>query len=315
MAMKICGLLATVAALNFLLCYSSKVVLRSNSTNSIPKIMHQLAPADKTHWPDAWFVCQESWKNLYSDWTYMLWNDDDVESLVKNTYPEEYSWFRSMPMNIERVDAARSFILHAYGGLYADMDYYCYKKLEIPEDGKAILVASNMGDEIVQNSLMASPRGHPFWKLTFKAMADFNKEHLTRPERAKEGDFVLEATGPNMLGRVLKTMGGQGMIDKLDMSKYNPGVLEGAKCTPQTCFTRHLLTGCWAVGVACTGWQRDFVDERSLNEAARKAKNIGSLLQIPEEDKQTDAPINTTLQFYRTVGPHLAVWHNYIDSK
>jgi len=307
--MKICMLAATVAALNLLSCYSSKVLARSESTNSIPKILHQLAPADKTHWPDAWHVCQESWQNIYNDWTYMLWNDDDVEFLVKTKYPEEYKWFKAMPMNIERVDAARSFILHAYGGLYADMDYYCYKKLELPEDGKAILVASNMGEEIVQNSLMASPRGHEFWKLTFKAMADFNKEHPVKPEREKEGVFVLEATGPNMLGRVVQKMGGLSLIEKLDRLKYNPGVVESPNCTRETCFTRHLMTGCWAVGAKCAGWQRELVGERRLNLAARKAKSISSLLQIGEKDTGLH-----DIEFYRTVGPHLAVWQKHLDS-
>lgn len=282
----------------------------NSSTMQIPKIMHQLAPGDQSHWPDAWFVCQESWKNTYSDWTYMLWDDDDVDVLVKKKYPEEWGWYSSMPMKIERVDAARSFILHAYGGLYADMDYYCYKKLEIPQDGKPILVASNAGEEIVQNSLMASPKGHPFWKLTFKAMANFNKKHPKKPSTKKaEGPFVLEATGPNMLKRVVVNMNGRGMIEMFDRVKYNPGMVESPGCTPETCFTRHLYTGCWAAEGKCKGWQRDFIDERKLNMAARKARDISALLQIGGGGDE-----GSKENIYDEIGPHLAVWQKYFDS-
>jgi len=314
-------LAAAIVALYLLSCHSSKArssagktllqyKVGSNSTNTIPKIFHQLAPADKTHWPDAWLVCQESWKNVYSDWEYKLWNDEDVELLVRTRYPKEMQWFFAMPMNIERVDAARSFILHAYGGLYADMDYYCYKKLEIPTNGKAVLVASNAGQEIVQNSLMASPKGHPFWELTFKMMANYQKEHPTKPTGKLTGPYVLEATGPNMLKRALQTQEGRDMIDQLDRVKYNPGMVESPQCTPQTCFTRHLYTGCWAPGTKCAGWKRDFVDERKLNQAAGEAKNIATLLQMEEG---TEAGHHVEL--YKTLGPHLAVWQRYLDSK
>eukprot|EP00930_Biecheleria_cincta_P061307 TRINITY_DN46884_c0_g1_i1.p1 TRINITY_DN46884_c0_g1~~TRINITY_DN46884_c0_g1_i1.p1 ORF type:complete len:337 (+),score=70.69 TRINITY_DN46884_c0_g1_i1:68-1012(+) len=304
-------LAAAIAALHLLACYSAKLSVGSNSTNQIPKIFHQLAPADKSHWPDAWFVCQESWKNVYPDWEYKLWNDQDVDQLVAARYPKERDWFFAMPMNIERVDAARSFILHAYGGLYADMDFYCYKKLELPEDGKAVLVASNAGEEIVQNSLMASPKGHPFWELTFKMMANFQKEHPTKPTDEKQvGPYVIEATGPNMLKRALQTQEGHGMIDKLDRLKYNPGMVESPQCTPQTCFTRHLYTGCWAVGRKCSGWQRDFVDERKLNQAARTAKDIHALL-LTEVGSEADEH----QELYQALGPHLAVWQKHFDSQ
>lgn len=317
-------LAAAVAALHLLSCHSAKTLDRAsagsallqreafNSTNAIPKIFHQLAPADKTHWPDAWFVCQESWKNIYSDWEYKLWNDEDVELLVRTKYPKERHWFFAMPMNIERVDAARSFILHAYGGLYADMDYYVYKKLEIPQDGKAVLVASNAGQEIVQNSLMASPKGHPFWELTFKMMANFQKEHPTKPTDEKQiSPWVIEATGPNMLKRALQLQESHGMIDMFDRVTYNPGMIESPQCTPQTCFTRHLYTGCWAMGAKCAGWPREFLDERKLNEAAAlKAKNIAALLQIEGGNEA-----GHHMELYKALGPHLAVWQKYLDSK
>jgi len=238
------------------------------SEGLIPKILHQLAPANQSQWPYAWSVCQQSWKRNYPDWEYRLWNDDDALNLVKTKYPEHLWWYIAMPENIQRVDAARAFILHQYGGLYADMDYYCYKPLEIPATGQAVLVESNAGQEIVQNSLMASPPRQPFWNITFEAMSSYYKQHPLAPDPASDlpayDEYVIESTGPNMLKRAL--IGQEAMVAKLDRIQYNPSMVESPSCTPESCYTRHLYTGCWAPGTKCDGYQREIETEEHLNQ-------------------------------------------------
>ena len=53
---------------------------------------------------------------------YHLWTADDVEALVKQKYPQHWDMYRSVRYPIMRADIARLLILHAYGGLYADLD-------------------------------------------------------------------------------------------------------------------------------------------------------------------------------------------------
>lgn len=269
------GVLAVVLAAVPQPCFALKAGVTNEASSPLPKIVHQLAPANQKVWPEAWFLCQERWKSLYGDWKYMLWNDEDVDNLVKTQYPKEYGWFKSAPMKILRVDAARAFILDAYGGIYADMDFFPYRRLELPEDGKALLVESGAVQEVVQNSFMASAKGHPFWKLCFQMMSSYIKEHPTKPANPQEeAHYVLNATGPWMLGRALKA-GGAAMVEPLDKHRYNPDHDEAARCTETTCFMRHISTGCWGVNnVKCNGWSRDLSKEKKLAAAARTTKKV-----------------------------------------
>ena len=53
---------------------------------------------------------------------YHLWNSDEIETLVRTRYPQFWDLYTSVRYPIMRVDIGRIAILHAYGGLYADLD-------------------------------------------------------------------------------------------------------------------------------------------------------------------------------------------------
>ena len=139
-------------------------------------------------------MCQESWKRVYHDWEYKFWDDDDLRNLISTHYPEYLRFYDSLPVKICRIDAARCFILHFHGGLYADLDYYCHKKMDL-DNVSIALVGSNAGDEVVQNSMMASIPGHPFWVDTFYAMVDELRKAPIAPslerEWKKHGEYVI----------------------------------------------------------------------------------------------------------------------------
>ena len=53
----------------------------------IPKIIHQVAPADKKRWSKEWFVCDESW-NKIKGYKRKIWNDrDDIDNFIKKYDP------------------------------------------------------------------------------------------------------------------------------------------------------------------------------------------------------------------------------------
>ena len=53
----------------------------------IPKIIHHTAPSDKNRWSQIWYECKKSWEGNFPGFNFMLWNDEDNRSLVKNDYP------------------------------------------------------------------------------------------------------------------------------------------------------------------------------------------------------------------------------------
>ena len=107
----------------------------------IPKIIHQTwknenIPYDtfKQEWIDSWI-------NLNPVWEYKLWTDDDILSFIEDKFPWFVNRFNEYPKNIQRVDAFRYFVLYEYGGLYADMDFECFKNIDglVEQDYKLML--------------------------------------------------------------------------------------------------------------------------------------------------------------------------------
>ena len=186
-------------------------IFESRRPNSIPKIIHQTAPADRGKWNPVWFECQKSWKNLHPDFEYMFWSDEDVDDFMKTKYPKYYDMFKSYDVNIKRFDAFRYFVLYHYGGIYADMDYKCQKRFyeEIPKNKISIGESLVMNDEGYQNALMISPKKHDFWLTVFDLL-----------EQNKNIKDVLECTGPKLISRCAHHRNYD--IFSLNTGEYNP---------------------------------------------------------------------------------------------
>ena len=66
---------------------------------------------------DAWSRCAGSMGARYH-----LWNAAEVETLMRTRYPQFWDTYQKVRYPVMRADIARIAILHAYGGLYADLD-------------------------------------------------------------------------------------------------------------------------------------------------------------------------------------------------
>jgi mannosyltransferase OCH1-like enzyme len=163
-------------------------------SNGVPKIIHQTAPRDKAKWNPIWEPCQNTWRRHFPDYEYRMWYDEDLDNLIKTKYEWFYPTYSAYPDKINRIDAARYFILYEYGGIYADMDYECMKNFEhlIPV-GKACATESpwSADREKYQNSLMISPPKHPFWEKVFVDL----EEH-------KNDSHAIFVAGPEVIHRV-----------------------------------------------------------------------------------------------------------------
>lgn len=129
----------------------------------IPKIIHQTGPADKNIWHPLWTLCHQSWLEHFNDFTHTFWTDEDLDNLVQQSYPTYYSLYQSFPLHIMRIDFARFCILHRFGGIYADLDMFCYKPFFSELNQGVHLIENPCGNDIFENSLMCSDAGNSFW--------------------------------------------------------------------------------------------------------------------------------------------------------
>lgn len=160
-----------------------------------PKIIHQQWKTKDIPEGTLFADFHAKWKELYPspEYTHILWTDENGRELIKNHYPFFLEKYDSYRFGIQRADAVRYFALHFYGGLYADMDYEPLVNFwdYIPKDRVGLVESPYQYNEKVQNSLMSSPKGDPFWNVTFDYLAKFHDKP------------VLHATGPMFLDSVL----------------------------------------------------------------------------------------------------------------
>jgi len=90
---------------------------------------------------------------------------------------------------LSSLKASRYFILHHFGGLYADLDYEPLANFweYLPGSHVGLIESPYKISENVQNSLMSSPKGDTFWQFVFNALEE------------KQNNSILSSTGPSLL--------------------------------------------------------------------------------------------------------------------
>ncbi|KAM4067073.1 glycosyltransferase sugar-binding containing DXD motif domain-containing protein [Hirsutella rhossiliensis] len=138
---------------------------------NIPNIVHQIwKTADVRTYP-AW-SSRDSWRAGLEPFNYTvwLWTDDDIVGLIR----AEYAWllptYEGYPQNIQRADVARLVVVHAHGGIYADLDVHpksvqgvsCLQRL-----GLEAIFAPTSGALGLSNHFFMAERASPFllWAL------------------------------------------------------------------------------------------------------------------------------------------------------
>ncbi len=205
----------------------------------IPKIIHHIAPENRNDWSPIWTKCRQSWLDKFSDFTFMLWNDDDIDEFVFNFYPNFWKLYSSFPYHIMKIDFSRFCILQVFGGIYADMDFYCHRNFYDMLEKDIVLVGSMSKKELVQNSLMASSKNHPFFdyvlfELSTKTIYSIKEASmLSSKERI---NYIKNTTGPNLLSEL-----NLDSVQILDSKLYNPQFNKKSN----EAYTRHMHTGIW----------------------------------------------------------------------
>lgn len=146
---------------------------------STPKILHQTWKSKEI--PESCKDLVATWKNMFPDYEYKFYLDEDLRDVVKKYVPQHLSLYDAMSKNIERVDFARYAILYGIGGVYADIDTLPLRRIDNwLETGKVVLGREPLehsrtlyGREVVLcNAFMISPPKEEFWLKLMDFIAD-----------------------------------------------------------------------------------------------------------------------------------------------
>jgi hypothetical protein len=217
----------------------------------IPKIVHHIAPEDNTNWHPIWTSCYETWKKHFPvpEYQHVMWNDkNDLDIFMKTHYSWAYEAFLKVPLINQKIDIARICILHKFGGIYSDMDFYCLSNFYNKLDASLTNVVEHPPEFVsvcrLQGSLMASPP---------------NSEYLTNAIKLVV-ERVASATVTDIQKCIRYNFGGPGLLsDVLDMFPEQCNILHNLTFNPiisyeydsiqyneSTCVSKHLGTGSYA---------------------------------------------------------------------
>lgn len=198
---------------------------------------------------DAQAAAMASWREAFPDVPVRVWLDDDADRLLAR-YPRVRRVYDALSAPVAKADVLRYVVLHAHGGLYADLDYACLRRFRLP-DAPAVVEANWLGaaDQAgaVNNGLLSAPApGEPFWASVLDALtAPPRRKRLA--QRLSRTVDVIETTGPRFLRRAVDDFrAAGGRVHVLPRRLFNPcddlcavcGDLDGA-------YARHASAFSW----------------------------------------------------------------------
>ena len=221
----------------------------------ISRIIHQTYKSEQL--PEHWQPSKQNWIDLHDDWLYVFWNDDMLREIVDLHYHFFLQKYDSYPYFIQKVDAARIFMLHRYGGIYSDMDLKPLRKMdELLRDTEheQVYLLSNNG-RFTNMFMMSQPKAD-FWDKVWQEM--LNPEYPWYHGLVRHF-YILTTTGPFVIDRVANTY--HKTIGYLPSLLFQPC----SNCQPKPCkvddaYLEMLDGGSWGrwdskmVQVCCCYW-------------------------------------------------------------
>ena len=180
--------------------------------SAIPKIIHQTWKDQ--HIPKQWSVSVQSCKQKNTNYKYILWTDEGLELFLARNYPWFLKTYHSYPYIIQKIDAARLFVLYHYGGIYMDLDIVCLKSWDHVLRNRTtydnILVETTPWG--VTNYIMATKPRDPFiWYLIEGLQNSQNKWYIIKYTT------VIFSTGPMMVSDRLLSWSNPHKVQVIDL--------------------------------------------------------------------------------------------------
>jgi mannosyltransferase OCH1-like enzyme len=170
----------------------------------IPKVVHHVYKENLEFgpWPnEIWKASYNSWKKYFPqpEYKHFFWGDNEMNAFFQKKCPDHWQAYSTETRDIVRSDLSRYCLLSKIGGIYADLDYEArHNFYEYLMPGMVNLVESPYQSESVQNSLMASPPGLPYWDKLMNVVD-------TRISSGSVEENILAAAGPALLDRLPET--------------------------------------------------------------------------------------------------------------
>jgi len=180
--------------------------------NKVPKIIHKIWWQGLDGLPEKYKQPLESWRMINPEWLIVIWDEIAINTLITEFYPAYEKLVHSYGMMIQKIDAAKYFMLEKVGGCYSDMDQFCINPIESivdPDEETADIVCSLLTEKkslicvtssfrffqgpYMNNAFIVSKAGAPHWQYVFRELERGNyyaRAHLMDEIR------VLNTTGP-----------------------------------------------------------------------------------------------------------------------
>ncbi len=142
----------------------------------VPKIIHQTYKNSSI--PARWREAADSCTALHPDYQYMFWTDASARDFLVKEYPWFLPTYDSYPYTIQRADAVRYFVLHHYGGIYADLDVGCQFRLDGLRQYPVVLPTTDPAG--FSNDVMVAAPRHPFMLKMIKGLESHNHYYGTK---------------------------------------------------------------------------------------------------------------------------------------
>lgn len=119
-----------------------------------PPIVHQMWKGGKSLPTNEMTRWRSGCKSLNPQINFKLYDDDDLKKFVHENFPRYSMLFDSLK-GVYMADMARILVAYYYGGIYMDLDFYCYKPMSCLESymlnkalPKAVLERRKLGENI-----------------------------------------------------------------------------------------------------------------------------------------------------------------------
>ncbi|KAJ1618392.1 nucleotide-diphospho-sugar transferase [Pavlovales sp. CCMP2436] len=208
----------------------------------IPFIIHQMYKNEAL--PEEWANTPSTWQRMNPGYKYMLWTDHELQELIANHYAWFLPVYLSYPHNIQRSDSSRYFLLHRYGGIYADLDIVSTRSIDRLIAGHEALLplTPNIG---ITNAVMASTPGHEFFAFAIKELERYSQTwyHGTRHVT------IVSSTGPTFLWSAFLHYRGTNSVALVPAAVWGKCTVCHPLCAEMAgAFFRHLSGGSWHTG-------------------------------------------------------------------
>lgn len=175
------GVLPTMAAPTYNLSENPNII--------IPKVFHRIWLGGQPM-PKEWEDFEQAWRQYHPDWTFYLWNEDNLP-LLRNQWAFDNAVAVSGQTNIARYE-----ILFRFGGIYIDNDFECLKSIEPLLDNVDCFVGME-NRQLANNAIIGCTPAHPLL-LDLITSLEHNVHVST------EYDPDITRSGPYYLTRVLE---------------------------------------------------------------------------------------------------------------